>query len=79
MMNKTVRCHVKKGDNVTLIAGDDKGKTGKVLQIFPQNGRALVEGINFVKKHMRKTETNAQGGVVEMEAPIAVSNLKVSK
>ena len=77
-MNNVVKCHIKKGDTVVVIAGDDKGKSGKVLQTMPQTGRALVEGLNFVKKHMRKTEDNPQGGVVEMEAPIAISNLKVS-
>jgi large subunit ribosomal protein L24 len=78
-MNKTVKCHIKKGDTVVVIAGDDKGKTGKVLQIMSQNSRALVEGVNFVKKHMKKTQDNPQGGVVEMEAPMAMSNLKVSE
>lgn len=77
-MNKTAKYPVKKGDEVVVIAGDDKGKTGKVLQIMPQSARALVEGVNFVKKHMKKTQDHPQGGVVEMEAPIAVSNLKVS-
>jgi large subunit ribosomal protein L24 len=72
------KCQIKKGDNVTVIAGDDKGKTGKVLQVIPQSGRVLVEGINFVKKHMQKTQDNPQGGIVEKEAPIAISNLKVS-
>lgn len=78
-MKNVVKCHIKKGDTVTVIAGDDKGKSGKVLQIISQTGRALVEGLNFVKKHMRKTEDNPQGGVVEIEAGIAVSNLKVSE
>ena len=77
-MKNVVKCHIKKGDTVTVIAGDDKGKSGKVLQAVPQTGRALVEGVNFVKKHMRKTEDNPQGGVVDMEASIAISNLKVS-
>jgi large subunit ribosomal protein L24 len=77
-MNKAGKCHIKKGDTVVVIAGDDKGKTGKVLKTMPQSGRALVEGVNFVKKHMQKTEDNPQGGVVEMEAPLAISNLKVS-
>lgn len=77
-MNKTAIYHIKKGDSVVVIAGDDKGKTGKVLQIMPQTARALVEGVNFVKKHMKKTQDNPQGGVVEKEAPVAVSNLKVS-
>ncbi len=78
-MNSVIKCHIKKGDTVSVIAGDDKGKSGKVLQTVPQTGRALVEGINIVKKHMRKTEDKPQGGVVEMEAPIAISNLKISK
>lgn len=78
-MKNVVKCHIKKGDTVVVIAGDDKGKSGKVLQTLPQSGRALVEGVNFVKKHMRKTEDNPQGGVVEMEASIAISNLKVSE
>jgi len=74
-----IKCHIKKGDVVAVIAGDDKGKTGKVLRIVPAAGRALVEGVNVVKKHMRKSETHPEGGVVEMEAPIAISNLKVAK
>ena len=78
-MKNVVKCHIKKGDTVLVIAGDEKGKSGKVLQIAPQTGRALVEGLNLAKKHMRKTEDNPQGGVVEMEASIAISNLKVSE
>jgi len=77
-MKNVVKCHIKKGDAVTVVAGDDKGKSGKVLQINPQTGRALVEGVNFAKKHMRKSDDHLQGGVVEIEASIAVSNLKVS-
>lgn len=77
-MGKAKKCHVKKGDNVLVIAGDDKGKSGKVLQVLPQTGRALVEGVNFVKKHMQKTQDNPQGGIIEKEAPLAISNLKVS-
>lgn len=67
---------IKKGDTVQAIAGEDNGKTGKVLQVLPETGRALVEGLNFVKKHMRKTQDNPQGGVFEKEAPIHLSNLK---
>ena len=77
-MNKAGKCHIKKGDTVVVIAGENKGKSGKVLQIVPTTGRALVEGVNLVKKHMQKTQDNPQGGIVEREAPIAVSNLKVS-
>lgn len=67
---------IKKGDMVRMISGDDAGKTGKVLQVLPGSGRALVEGLSFVKKHMRKTQDNPQGGVIEKEAPVHLSNLK---
>ena len=69
------RMHIRKGDVVKAIAGDDKGKQGKVLGTFPAKNRALVEGLGFVKKHLRKTQDNPNGGVVEREAPIAASNL----
>jgi large subunit ribosomal protein L24 len=67
---------IKKGDLVKVVCGDGKGKTGKVLQVLPSTGRAVVEGLNFVKKHMRKTQDNPQGGVFEKEASIHISNLK---
>ncbi len=69
--------HIKKGDLVLAIAGEDasRGKPGKVLQVLPKQQRAIVEGYNYVKKHMRKTQDNPQGGIVEKEAPIHVSNL----
>jgi large subunit ribosomal protein L24 len=67
---------IKKGDLVKAITGDDKGKTGKVLQVLPGNERALVEGLNVVKKHSRKTQDNPQGGVFQKEASIHMSNLK---
>lgn len=67
---------IKKGDTVQAIAGDDKGKSGKVIEILSERGCALVEGLNFVKKHMRKTQDYPQGGVIEKEAPIHLSNLK---
>ena len=67
---------IKKGDLVKVVTGDDKGKTGKVLQVLPDTGRAVVEGLNFAKKHMRKTQDNPKGGVIEKEASIHISNLK---
>ena len=73
-----VKVKIKRGDTVTIIAGDDKGKSGKVLMINSEQSRILVEGINFVKKHMQKSEDNPQGGVVEREAPIALSNVKLA-
>ena len=66
---------IRKDDMVAIIAGKDKGKTGKVLEVFPENQRVLVENINLMKKAMRRTQENQQGGFVEREAPIHISNL----
>ena len=76
---KKISVHVKRDDIVVAIAGDDAagGKSGKVLRVFPEKGRAIVEGLNFVKKHMRKTQDNPEGGIVEKEGSIALSNLRV--
>jgi large subunit ribosomal protein L24 len=75
------KCHVRRGDIVMAIAGEDADgkKSGKVLQVFPKTGRAIVEGFNYVKKHLRKSKDHPQGGIIEKEAPIHVSNLKVVK
>lgn len=73
------KCHIKKGDSVQVIAGKGKGEIGKVLELDLRTGRAYVEGLKLVKKHLKKTQDNPQGGIVEKEAPIAISNLKVSK
>ncbi len=72
-----MKLHVKKGDTVKVIAGDDKGKTGKVLKVYPDKNRAIVEGRNIIKKHTKPNAKNTQGGIVEMEAPIHISNLMV--
>lgn len=66
---------VRKGDIVQAIKGKDAGKKGKVLNILTESKRALVEGINLVKKHKRQTRQDQQGGIVSIEAPISVSNL----
>ena len=60
---------------VKIIAGKDKGKTGKVLRIYPKSNRALVEHINVVKKAQRPTQQNQQGGIIEIERPIHMSNI----
>ncbi len=67
--------HVKTGDMVKVIAGKDKGKTGRILKAFPKQQRVLVEGINMVKKHTKPSQANPQGGIIEQEAPIHVSNV----
>ncbi len=66
---------IRKGDTVSVTKGKDRGKKGKVLKILRENGRALVEGINLVKKHKRRTQQDTKGGVVSIESPISISNL----
>mgnify|MGYP000153292250 CR=1 FL=1 len=70
-----VKVHVKKGDLVEVLRGDDRGKRGKVLQVMPRLGRVVVEGINIQKRHTRPTRTNPQGGVVERPGPIDSSKV----
>ncbi|MDR1000470.1 MAG: 50S ribosomal protein L24 [Clostridiales bacterium] len=70
-----VKVRLKKGDNVKIIAGKDKGKQGKVLFIDRDKNRAIVEGINIVMKHAKPSRTNQRGGIVSKESPIHVSNL----
>jgi large subunit ribosomal protein L24 len=66
---------IKKNDIVYVLAGRDRGKTGKVFRVIERDERALVEGINYVKKHARKTRQDQQGGIVQKESPIHLSNL----
>jgi large subunit ribosomal protein L24 len=66
---------VKKNDKVKVIAGKDKGKEGVVVQVFPKEQRVIVKGVNVVKKHQKPTNTKPNGGIVEVEAPIHVSNV----
>lgn len=73
------KMQIKKGDVVTVLTGSEKGKSGKVLQALPRTQRVLVEGLNLVKKHMRKSQDNPNGAIVEKEAPIHVSNVRVQK
>jgi large subunit ribosomal protein L24 len=68
---------IKRGDTVQVIKGDDRGKKGKILRILSDEGRALVEGINLVKKHKRKTQQDQQGGIVQIETPVGISNLMI--
>lgn len=67
--------HIKKGDTVKVLSGEDKGQTGKVIEMLVGKNKALVEGINLVKKHNKPSATNPQGGITEQEAPIHLSNL----
>src|SRR6478609_10710471 len=69
------KLHVKKDDNVIVITGKDKGKKGRVIAAYPRQNRVLIEGVNLVKKHTRPSQTNPQGGIIEQEAAIHVSNV----
>ena len=67
--------HVKKGDNVIILSGDDKGKTGKIVKAFPAEGKVLIEGMNTVKKHERSRKEGQKGQVVERAMPIHASKV----
>ena len=71
------KLHIKKGDTVFVNAGNDKGKTGKVLSVNPSEDRAIVEGINMVSKHTKPNSKQPQGGIIKQEAPIHISNLNL--
>ena len=74
-----LKMHIRRGDIVKAISGEDADgkKTGKVLKVYPETNRALVEGFRFVKKHLRKSQDNPNGGIVTKEAPLAASKLAV--
>ena len=67
--------HVVRGDEVLVVRGDDKGKRGEVLRVFPKKGRVMVKGVNIVKKHRKARTAEEQSGIIEMEAPIHASNV----
>ena len=73
----SVKLHIKKGDTVRVIAGDSNGSEGKVLEIQKDKNRAIVEGVNLVKKHTKPNSAHPQGGIIEQEAPIHISNLQL--
>jgi large subunit ribosomal protein L24 len=75
-MNR-LKFHVKKGDNVEVIAGNFKGSSGKILQVLGSKQRVLVEGVRMIKKHMRKSQDNPQGKIAEREGPIHISNVRL--
>lgn len=66
---------IRKNDTIQVIAGKDKGKKGKVRYAYPKEGRLLVDGVNFIKRHTRATKQIRQAGIIEREAPISVSNV----
>jgi large subunit ribosomal protein L24 len=73
------KLHIKKGDTVKVLSGDDRGKTGTVLSVFPKKGTAIVEGVRIATKHLKPNakKDNPDGGIIQQEAPVHVSNLMV--
>ncbi|GGG55581.1 50S ribosomal protein L24 [Croceivirga lutea] len=72
-----MKLKIKSGDTVTVVAGDHKGSEGKVVSVDSEKNKAIVEGVNVVKKHEKPSAQNPQGGIVEKEAPIHISNLSL--
>ncbi|MCK9611750.1 MAG: 50S ribosomal protein L24 [Bacteroidales bacterium] len=72
------KIHIKKGDSVTVIAGDSKGQQGKVLKVLVEKNKAIVEGINMVSKHTKPNAKNTKGGIIKKEASIHISNLMIN-
>lgn len=73
----SVKLKIKKGDKIIVTAGKDKGKAGEVLKVIPSENRAIVQGVNLVKRHQRQTQ-KTEGGIISKEAPIHISNLAIS-
>ncbi len=70
-----MKVKIKKNDIVTVIKGNDVGKSGKVLKVFPKEGTVIVEKVNFVKRHSRPSQKVKQGGIIEKEAPVSIANV----
>ena len=75
MQHQQKRFHIKKGDEVVVIAGTDKGKRGKIIEVQRGNLRAIVEGVKIIKRHTRKNQQHPQGAIVEREGTVHISNL----
>jgi large subunit ribosomal protein L24 len=71
-----MKCHVKKGDEVVVLAGKEKGKRGKIIAVSPKSQRVIVEGLQLIKRHTRKSQEHPNGAIVEREGTIHLSNVK---
>lgn len=71
----STKFHVKRGDEVVVIAGTEKGKRGKIIQVVPKKERVIVEGINIIKKHVRRNQQHPEGAILEREGSIHMSNV----
>ena len=74
-----IKTHVKKGDTVQVIAGNHKGSTGTILQVLPEKSQVLVEGVRMIKKHQKRNQQFPEGGIIEREGPIHISNVKLAE
>ncbi len=71
-----MKCHVKKGDEVVVLAGKEKGKRGKIIAVLPKTQRVIVEGVQMIKRHTRKSQQHPNGAIIEREGTIHLSNVK---
>lgn len=78
-MSKRIKTHVNRDDIVEVIAGAHKGRSGRVLQVLREQGQVIVEGVRMIKKHERKSQERPDGGIIEREGPIHISNVKLAK
>ena len=76
-MSNRLSFHVKKGDNVSVISGNHKGASGKILAVLPKKQQVLVEGVRIIKKHTKKSQDNPNGSILEREGPIHISNVRL--
>ena len=74
-----MKLHLKKGEEVVVLSGADRGKRGKIISVSPKSSRAIVEGVKMIKRHTRKSERNPQGAIVEREGTIHISNLMAAE
>jgi len=71
-----MKCHVKRGDEVVVLAGKERGKRGKIIAVLPKKQRVIVEGVQMIKRHMRKSQQHPQGAIVEREGTVHLSNVR---
>ena len=71
------KTHVRKGDQVSVLSGNHRGRSGRVLQVVPEKGQVIIEGVRMIKKHVRKSQDRPQGGIEEREGPLHISSVKV--
>jgi large subunit ribosomal protein L24 len=74
-----MKCHVKKGDEVVVLAGKDKGKRGRIIAVLPKKSRVIVEGAQMIKRHTRKSQQHPNGAIIEREGTIHISNVKIAE